>query len=140
MMKEYYDANFVSLHVRVSNRPALQLYKDNLGFEVLGIEKGYYADREDAYKMKKFFKDSEKEKEKDKIIQLTDDLKWEDIKDTFEEVDEKGEEKNFEAKKKVEEDLSTEKLIEEITQAGNTTTITATTDKGGKKKNKKKKK
>ena len=33
MMVEYYDANFVSLHVRVSNRAALFMYKDQLGFE-----------------------------------------------------------------------------------------------------------
>ena len=28
------NANFVSLHVRVSNRAALGLYKDKLGYEV----------------------------------------------------------------------------------------------------------
>ena len=39
MMQEYFDADFVSLHVRVSNRPALHLYHKNLGFDVRGIEK-----------------------------------------------------------------------------------------------------
>ncbi len=33
MMQQYYDANFASLHVRVSNRPALGMYKNSLGFE-----------------------------------------------------------------------------------------------------------
>lgn len=32
-MQEYHDGNFVSLHVRVSNRAALHMYKDVLGFE-----------------------------------------------------------------------------------------------------------
>jgi len=88
-MQEYYDADFVSLHVRVMNRPALHLYHKTLGFDVVGIEKEYYADREDAYKMRKYFK---KEKKGDKIIEISDDLKFEDIKDVFEEVDENGEE------------------------------------------------
>ena len=92
-MVEYYEASFASLHVRVSNRAALHMYKDNLNFEILGVEKGYYADKEDAYKMKKFFKESDREKEKAKIIQLTSDVKWEDIADTYEDVDINGEEK-----------------------------------------------
>ena len=92
-MVEYYDASFASLHVRVSNRAALFMYKDNLNFEILGVEKGYYADKEDAYKMKKFFKESDKEKEKSKFIQITSDVKWEDIADTYEDVDINGEEK-----------------------------------------------
>ena len=32
-MVEYHDATFVSLHVRVSNRAALFMYRDQLGFE-----------------------------------------------------------------------------------------------------------
>lgn len=103
-MVEYYNATFASLHVRVSNRAALHMYKDNLGFEILGVEKGYYADKEDAYKMKKFFKESEKDKEKSKIIQITNDVNWEDIKDTYEEVDVNGEEKSDE-KEEVKEEL-----------------------------------
>ncbi len=92
-MVEYYDASFASLHVRVSNRAALHMYKENLKFEILGVEKGYYADKEDAYKMKKFFKPGDIEKEKSKIIELTSEVKWEDIADTYEEVDINGEEK-----------------------------------------------
>jgi hypothetical protein len=100
MMAEYYNANFASLHVRVSNRAALHMYKDNLGFEILGIEKGYYADKEDAYKMKKFFKEEDKTKEQSKFIQISSDVKWEDIKDTYEEVDVNGEEKTDDKEEK----------------------------------------
>jgi peptide alpha-N-acetyltransferase len=50
---ETFDAKYVSLHVRESNRAALHLYKDTLTFTVLSVEKGYYQDGEDAYYMKK---------------------------------------------------------------------------------------
>lgn len=52
-LRELHDAEYVSLHVRQSNRAALHLYRDTLEFEVLSIEKGYYQDGEDAYAMKK---------------------------------------------------------------------------------------
>lgn len=50
-MKETYKAQYISLHVRKSNRAALGLYRDTLGFTILDIEKSYYADGEDAYYM-----------------------------------------------------------------------------------------
>ncbi|BFZ59862.1 N-terminal acetyltransferase A complex catalytic subunit ard1 [Saitoella coloradoensis] len=50
-MAESFGAEYVSLHVRKSNRAALGLYRDTLGFTVKEIEKGYYADKEDAYSM-----------------------------------------------------------------------------------------
>ena len=40
-MATVYRASYVSLHVRKSNRAALALYKDTLGFTVQNIEKGY---------------------------------------------------------------------------------------------------
>jgi N-alpha-acetyltransferase 10/11 len=40
-MATVYRAGFVSLHVRKSNRAALGLYKDTLGFTVKKIENGY---------------------------------------------------------------------------------------------------
>ncbi|CAL9737770.1 N-terminal acetyltransferase A complex catalytic subunit Ard1p [Monosporozyma servazzii] len=52
-LRELHDAEYVSLHVRQSNRAALHLYRDTLEFEVLSIEKSYYQDGEDAYAMKK---------------------------------------------------------------------------------------
>jgi N-alpha-acetyltransferase 10/11 len=51
-MAEVYNANYVSLHVRMSNNAALHLYRDTLGFEVEKVESKYYADGEDAYAMK----------------------------------------------------------------------------------------
>lgn len=51
-MFETYGAVYVSLHVRESNIAALSLYKDTLGFTVIGTEQKYYADGEDAYSMK----------------------------------------------------------------------------------------
>jgi peptide alpha-N-acetyltransferase len=51
-MCESFDAKYVSLHVRKSNRAALHLYRDSLSFEVTSIEKSYYQDGEDAYAMK----------------------------------------------------------------------------------------
>lgn len=40
-MKDVYRAAYVSLHVRKSNRAALGLYRDALGFDVHDIEKKY---------------------------------------------------------------------------------------------------
>ena len=42
-MATVYKAQYVSLHVRKSNRAALGLYKDALGFDVHDIEKKYCA-------------------------------------------------------------------------------------------------
>ena len=56
-MAEVFNANYVSLHVRMSNSAALHLYRDTLGFEVEKIESKYYADGEDAYAMKMDLKD-----------------------------------------------------------------------------------
>ncbi|TMS37715.1 hypothetical protein L596_004595 [Steinernema carpocapsae] len=52
-MIENFNARFVSLHVRVSNRAALNLYRNTLGFEISDTEDKYYADGEDAYAMKR---------------------------------------------------------------------------------------
>ena len=51
-MAETYRAQFVSLHVRISNQAALHLYRDTLHFAVEDVESKYYADGEDAYAMK----------------------------------------------------------------------------------------
>eukprot|EP01135_Chromosphaera_perkinsii_P010598 Nk52_evm1s2189 gene=Nk52_evmTU1s2189 len=52
-MVDNFGAKYVSLHVRKSNRAALHLYKDTLGFDIYEIEPKYYADGEDAYAMRK---------------------------------------------------------------------------------------
>lgn len=57
-MQDIYDAHYCSLHVRKSNRAALSLYRDTLGFTVSEVEKKYYADGEDAYGCKHHFKQS----------------------------------------------------------------------------------
>ena len=56
-MMKVYDAEYVSLHVRVTNRAAIGLYKDVLGFKIMKTDIGYYADGEDAYDMRLYFKD-----------------------------------------------------------------------------------
>ncbi|AEA12893.1 MAG: GNAT family N-acetyltransferase [Thermoproteus sp.] len=49
-MKRFYDAEEVFLEVRVSNTPAISLYK-KLGYEIAGRIPRYYSDGEDAYIM-----------------------------------------------------------------------------------------
>jgi peptide alpha-N-acetyltransferase len=66
-MMTIYNAEFCSLHVRVTNRAAISLYKDVLGFKIMGTEDKYYADGEDAYDMKLTFKDLKINKEKDNL-------------------------------------------------------------------------
>lgn len=65
-MAESFNAQYVSLHVRVSNNAALRLYRDTLGFKTEGIEAKYYADGEDAYSMRQDLR-SLKEKIQDEI-------------------------------------------------------------------------
>jgi N-alpha-acetyltransferase 10/11 len=55
-MQEVFDAEYVSLHVRKSNKAAYHLYSQTLAYEVYEIEKGYYADGEDAYDMRCYFR------------------------------------------------------------------------------------
>ncbi|ANB13058.1 Ard1p [Sugiyamaella lignohabitans] len=54
---ESYGAQYVSLHVRQSNKAAIHLYRETLKFELVEIEHSYYADGEDAYSMKKDLKE-----------------------------------------------------------------------------------
>ncbi|CRK47650.1 hypothetical protein BN1723_007669 [Verticillium longisporum] len=51
-MVETFGAQYVSLHVRVSNQAAIRLYRDTLGFTSDKTEAKYYADGEDAYCMR----------------------------------------------------------------------------------------
>ena len=51
-MVETFGAHYVSLHVRVSNKAAIHLYRDTLGFKTEKSELKYYADGEDAFCMK----------------------------------------------------------------------------------------
>lgn len=51
-MVETFSAQYVSLHVRVSNEAAIHLYRTTLGFKTEKTETKYYADGEDAFCMK----------------------------------------------------------------------------------------
>lgn len=62
-MADVFDSEYVSLHVRKSNRAAFHLYSVTLNYEVNDIEKGYYADGEDAYDMRCYFKKPNKSEE-----------------------------------------------------------------------------
>ena len=42
-MSSIHNASSVSLHVRKSNKAAIALYRDTLGFEVAMVEKAYCA-------------------------------------------------------------------------------------------------
>lgn len=48
-MSTVYNASYVSLHVRKSNKAAIGLYKDTLGFSVADVEKKYCAFRPRMY-------------------------------------------------------------------------------------------
>ncbi|KAI1778235.1 acyl-CoA N-acyltransferase [Hypoxylon cercidicola] len=51
-MVETFGAQYVSLHVRVSNKAAIHLYTKTLGFDQEKTESKYYADGEDAHCMR----------------------------------------------------------------------------------------
>lgn len=52
-MRKVQNCKFVSLHVRVTNRAALGLYRDRLKYQIHDRSIGYYADGEDAFEMRK---------------------------------------------------------------------------------------
>lgn len=55
-MKDTFEAQYASLHVRKSNTAAKHLYIESLGYDIHDIEAKYYADAEDAYDMRCYFK------------------------------------------------------------------------------------
>ncbi|CAL9004243.1 unnamed protein product [Prunus brigantina] len=55
-MEQVFAAEYVSLHVRKSNRAAFNLYTETLGYKIHDVEAKYYADGEDAYDMRKELK------------------------------------------------------------------------------------
>ena len=106
-MEECFNAEFVSLHVRYTNRAAFSLYSETLGFEIQDIEEKYYADKEDAYDMRKTLRagyaKQEQEKGKKKLKEKVEkekeaETKVEKAPEKAEaEKEEKGEEKAEEA-------------------------------------------
>ena len=65
-MRDVFGAHYVSLHVRRSNRAAFHLYNETLKYEIHDVEKGYYADGEDAYDMRLNFVPKKKENDEEK--------------------------------------------------------------------------
>ncbi|KAG6554536.1 hypothetical protein Mapa_003915 [Marchantia paleacea] len=59
-MQEVFGAEYVSLHVRKSNRAAFHLYTETLGYRINDTEAKYYADSEDAFDMRKELKAKQK--------------------------------------------------------------------------------
>ena len=57
---------------RRRSSPAFTLYSQTLGFEIHDIEKGYYADKEDAYDMRKMFAKGLKRQEDEKARRKKD--------------------------------------------------------------------
>ncbi|KAF5469762.1 hypothetical protein F2P56_010326 [Juglans regia] len=55
-MVQVFGAEYVSLHVRKSNRAAFNLYAETLGYKIHDVKAKYYADGEDAYDMRKKLK------------------------------------------------------------------------------------
>mmetsp|Transcript_26817 Transcript_26817/g.58480 ORF Transcript_26817/g.58480 Transcript_26817/m.58480 type:complete len:169 (+) Transcript_26817:145-651(+) len=56
-MQDVFNADYVSLHVRVTNRVAFHLYTETLKYEIHDKDLKYYANGEDAYEMRKYFKE-----------------------------------------------------------------------------------
>ena len=55
MQSKIYGAKFMMLHVRVSNRAAIGLYRDVLKYEKYETSVSYYADGEDAWDMRLYY-------------------------------------------------------------------------------------
>lgn len=70
-MADVFEAEFVSLHVRKSNRAAFHLYNVTLKYEIENVEREYYADGEDAYDMRCYFKKDSKSKKNDAVEAIT---------------------------------------------------------------------
>ncbi|KAI6150260.1 acyl-CoA N-acyltransferase [Pisolithus tinctorius] len=51
-MTSTYHLQYIQLNVRISNRAALALYRDALGYTIYRVERKYYADGEDAFTMR----------------------------------------------------------------------------------------
>lgn len=52
VMRDVYKVPYCSLHVRISNNTAKNLYQKALNYSIDSIESKYYSDNEDAYFMK----------------------------------------------------------------------------------------
>lgn len=60
-MDKVFGAKYCSLHVRKTNRGAFGLYNDVLNYEINSITESYYADGEDAYDMRFYFDEKDRD-------------------------------------------------------------------------------
>lgn len=60
-MDKIYGAKYCSLHVRRTNRGAFGLYNDVLKYEINSVTPAYYADGEDAYDMRFYFDEKDRD-------------------------------------------------------------------------------
>jgi N-alpha-acetyltransferase 10/11 len=73
-MQDVFEAEYVSLHVRRSNRAAFHLYNVTLKYEINDVEKGYYADGEDAYDMRCYFRKENGESSQQPLVEAMQNL------------------------------------------------------------------
>lgn len=123
-MENTFGAEHVSLHVRYTNRAAFTLYSQTLGFEIHDVEKGYYADKEDAYDMRKMFatglkkqEEAKKKKENTKKVKdgdkgKKDSEKDKESKDAEKEDKEVAEETTADSTEKKEKESAGSPLVE----------------------------
>ena len=116
-MKTIYEAHYCSLHVRVSNRAAITLYKDVLGYETMRVEAEYYADKEDAYDMKLFFNEATRAKLKKDAVEEPKESKDEETKESSEPASQKQEAAGEDAGKKKKKKNKKKKKAPEETKA-----------------------
>ena len=71
-MVHVFKATCCSLRVRVTNRSAITLYRDVLGYKIHDVEKQYYADKEDAFDMRIDLRSKEQQEADEKDAQRED--------------------------------------------------------------------
>merc|ERR1719482_730711 len=118
VMEECFNAEYVSLHVRYTNRAAFALYSQTLGFEIHDIEKGYYADKEDAYDMRKMLQAGLKKQEAGKGKKKKHEKEPSKDKENATSPPENGESKG-DAEKPVDGATATEETAEEAKKKAN---------------------
>lgn len=111
-MVETFGAQYVSLHVRVSNQAAIRLYRDTLGFLTEKTEAKYYADGEDAFCMKREFSDIREQIEEARNKEEGDSADTTEHQDEGEPVGDVGKAADKKRKVKVGRALGVGELVE----------------------------
>merc|ERR1712113_792113 len=113
-MEETFNAEYVSLHVRYTNRAAFTLYSQTLGFEIHDIEKGYYADKEDAYDMRKVFDKGLKKQEAERQKKKKEKPVQKEAEEVPKCADDQGSKEGSEDKEKGDADGAEEKAADVV--------------------------